>query len=100
MQIITNKTDYEHYKHFKLIKSDSKKKEMFIAYKLNGYWFYLSMKMWSEFCGIGYNTLYWRVKNGKTPAQILGFELIKNPKLKNGGNSYGKNYMRGKKDGK
>ena len=50
---------------------------VYINYKLNGYWFHLSQQMWSRWFSIPACTISSRIKAGKTPGQVLGFEHIK-----------------------
>lgn len=67
IQILNNKRDYEINRRFEI-------NQKYFAYKINGYWFYLSRRMWSKFREINYNTICSRDNGTKTVGQILGFE--------------------------
>ena len=55
-----------------------------IAYKINGYWFHLTRKDWAEFTGLSLTTIVGRVKAGKPPGQILGYEELPSGVTKRG----------------
>jgi hypothetical protein len=76
IKIVTNEINHERRKPKKYTTiTGTRQKRM--AYKINGFWFCLTRRNWSEFRGIGYNTLCGRDKAGKTIGQILGFEEYK-----------------------
>lgn len=59
-----------------LFASSPSKNDRFIICKLNGYFFYLSVSMWSRYTGICSGTILGRLCVGRTNAQSLGFEKI------------------------
>jgi len=92
MRMVTNDADHESAKYVKIPNKGGTRKETFVAYKINGFWFYLSRKMWANFREIGYNTLCGRMKTNKTTAQVLGFEKVKKNTFAKG-NTNGKDYF-------
>ncbi len=50
------------YKHKKIVS---------LAHKINGYWFVLPIKMWSEWFSINYTTILYRKNHGRTAEECL-----------------------------
>ena len=73
LKIVTNEIDYEANKKYAR-KKPSPTRQKYFAYKINGYWFYMTRRMWAEYTGIGYNTICGRDNGGRTVGQILGYE--------------------------
>jgi hypothetical protein len=84
LKIVTNTKDYEGATGTISISVGNTKvpHQKRIAYKINGFWFYLSRVQWAEYCGVNYPTLCGRQKAGKPIAQVLGYEPI--PKWQKG----------------
>ena len=81
-QIIGNKTNYEVNKKRKVkakevvVFSSPKRRRKLISYKLGGFWFCLTRKMWADYTGINYNTICGRDKAHKPNGVILGYEEL------------------------
>ena len=56
----------------------------YLAYKINGYWFYLSCTMWAEWRGVKKVTMLGRIDAGRSLAVALGFEPMPERKNKKG----------------
>ena len=52
----------------------------YLAYKINGYWFYLDCPSWGRMRDIKTNTLSYRLRAGNSVAKALGFETTSRPK--------------------
>ena len=85
LKIVTNTKDYEGVTLGTTtvsIGNAKVKHQKRIAYKINGFWFYLSRVQWADYSGVNYPTLVGRHKKGKPIAQVLGYEKI--PKWQKG----------------
>lgn len=52
-------------------------KSVYICHKVNGFWFRLSLRQWSDYRGMASSTLIYRRSKGMSIAEQLGFKKVK-----------------------